>query len=283
MGTLQEKSKSGGTMDDKTINRKQVISVLLWTVGSYLVLMLGRIEPAVFLQLGIASLFWIVGYTLMMLLTPATGMLLIADYFLLARDKTKNRKSRIVLGLISFISTLWIFSIVISLANYSFRDVTYLAIAMAGFFAQIISTIWSSEQAWGKGSFRFAFLASGFALSICSTVLFVLLGTDLTYRDPVPMGLLISAALFVVMMEKLKLSFMPRFLIAFLASSGLMVALFFGFGFALSLSQSWSPDYTWRTLTSPDTTASLQFASLSLAVFMLAYVIIRRQPKAVGK
>jgi hypothetical protein len=55
MGTLQEKSKSGGTMDDKPINRKQVISVLLWTVGSYLVLMLGRIEPAVFLQLGIAS------------------------------------------------------------------------------------------------------------------------------------------------------------------------------------------------------------------------------------
>jgi hypothetical protein len=270
-------------MDDKTIKRKQVISVLLWTIGSYVVLMFGRIEPAVFLQLGIASLFWIAGYTLMIILTPATGMLLIADYFWFVKGKTKDVTARIILGIISVISIIWIYSIVISLANSSFRDVTYLAIAMAGFFAQVISRISRSEQTWGKGSFRFTFLASGFALSICSTTLFVLLGTDLTYRDPVPMGLLIAAGLFVVILEKLQLSYMPRFLIALLTSFGLLVALFFGFGFALSLSQSWAPDYAWSTLTSPDTIASLQFASVSLVVFMLAYVIIRRQHKAVGK
>ena len=267
-------------MKSNTSTGITILSVVLCSIGAFPLMMVGSIDPAALLQYGFASVVYFVGYTLILTLTPATLMVFVADYFYFVKSKTKDLLRKFVLGVVSLVSIIWIIQVVQPDISGRAKIVGYVAVAMVVFFLQLISIFWNRESDWSNGSFRLAVLVSGTVLVMSSFGSFVLLGKDLTYRDPLPLGLLASAGLFVVIAESLRAKSIIRVPLASLASITMVVLLFLNYGFALSIAFKWEPDHSWATLTRPETMGSLKFAVISLIVFHLTYSILRRKPKS---
>lgn len=267
-------------MKSNTSTGITVLSLVLSSLGAFSLMMVGSIDPLALLQYGFASVVYLIGYTLILTLTPATLMVFVADYFYFVKGKTKDILRKIVLGVVSLVSIVWIIQAVQPDISVRAKYVAYAGVAMVVFFFQLFSIFWNKESGWRNGSFRLPVLVSGTALVTSSFGLFVFLGKDLTYRDPLPLGLLASAGLFVVVAESLRAKSIVRLPLASLASIGLIVVLFLNYGFALSIAFQWEPDHTWVTLTRPETIANLSFATISLLVFQITYTILRRKPKA---
>jgi hypothetical protein len=263
------------TSNNRAINERK--SIVLSALVAFPVMIAGSIDPAALLQNGLVSVMYFFGYTFMLTLTPATLMVLVGDYFYFVKGKTKNLTRKVVFGFISLVSISWIIQVSQPDIVGRSRYVAYAGVAMVVFFYQLFSIFWNREHGIGNGSFRLAVLVSGTVLVICSIGLFVSLGKHLTYRDPIPLGLLVSAGLFVVISESLRAKSVIRVPAASLASIGLIFVLFFNYGFALSIGFQWNPDHTWATLTSSETIGSLIFAVISLTLFQAIYLILRRK------
>lgn len=267
----------------KSTSNKLRSGYFVWTLVALVALVVGRIEPLVFLQSGLSVFPWLLLGVLALIGTPASVFLVVAGFFYFGFHKSKGRKLGVAVFILFLAVSLLALTFYQAAATSGKGIAQYFAIFLFVFSIQVIYGKWSSEPISSRPSFRTSLAGSFALLLISSIVIFVLLGREATYRDPVPLGLLAGSGLFLILMEVFRFKYVARSIAASLCSLALVLFLFFTFGFALSMGFNWDPDFSWSTLTSADTLTNLILAVVSLILFQITYVALRRRNNRLGK
>ena len=252
-------------------------------LAALLVLVLGRIDPSVYLQRGFSVIPWIVIGVLGLIATPASAFLIVAGFFYFEFHKLKGRKLVVAVSVLSIAAILSALTIYQTTLTSGKGISQHLAVFCFVFSCQVIYGTLQHQPSLSKSNLKISLATSFGVLFVSSIVLFLLFGKDATYRDPVPLGLLAGSGLFLILMYVARVKIWYRGLIASLVSQGLVVLLFFTFGFALSMGFSWSPDYSWMTLTSQATLKNLLFALFSLFLFQITFVVLQARDQKLRK
>ena len=252
---------------------------ILWTLVALLVLVVGRIDPAVYLQSGLLVIGYIPLGIVALIGTPASVFLVVAGFFYFGFHKSKGGKRVVAVSALFIAVALSALTFYQAISTSGKGISQHLALFIVAFSSQVIYGTWQREPILSRPVFKIAVATSFGVLFVSSILLFMVIGKDATYRDPIPMGLLAGSGLFLILMELLRVKIFARIVIASLCSHGLVILLFFTFGFALSMGFSWNPDYSLRTLTSGATLNNLLIASISLSLFQITYAVLKRQKK----
>ena len=266
----------------------------LGTLAAFSIAVLGRIEPAALFQHGFLSVQYLVAAILILMLSPATIFLLLADYFYFSKGNYRSAANKIFLLGFSILSFYFLAQIALSISSsdyllrLGFGDfrfvytslVEYVAVFIFVFSFQVAVTLWNKRDQLSRRSFGPALLVSSIALILFSAGQSFFFGRELLYRDPMPLGLLSAAGAFVLIVELIRLSLIPRLIIGSISSIMLMGALYLTGGYSLSQPSDWSDRYVWETVFSANTFPLLIFSTISLLVFQLIYTILRRKPKS---
>lgn len=275
-------------------NLKSLFLTTLVTLLAFSIALLGRIEPQALFQNGFRSAGYLIDAVYLLVLSPAAIFILLADYFYFSRGKFGSFANRIALPIFSILSIYLLVQIVLSISTsdyllvLGFGDfrfvytslVEYVAVFIFVFSIQVVVTLWNNRDQLTRRSFGPALLVSSIALILLSAGQSFFFGKELLYRDPIPLGLLSAAGAFVLVVELIRLSLIPRLIIGLISSIMLMGALYLTGGYALSQPSDLSDRYVWETILSANTFPSLIFSTISLLVFQLIYSVLRRKPKA---
>jgi hypothetical protein len=270
-------------MEPKSKPANPIGSLILWSLGSLLFLMLGSVNPELVSRTGPAVLIYVVPYAFMLILTPAALFLLVADYFYRAQFTPRNSQSKFLFWLVCAVSIFLIVQLAEAIVFRKSGYFLYLAVALVVFCAQVLSTIRFQKDKVG-GRAKIISLTVGMVVATGSSLaLSLTLGSDFTYRDPLPLGLLASIALFIIILELVKARFLVRVLVGSTASVFLLVVLFFNFGFAISTGLSWTPDYSVEILAKPETLGLLITSAACLLLFQVVYSSLSSRARPAGK
>ncbi len=275
-------------------NPKALFLTTLVTLLAFSIAVLGRIEPQALFQNGFRSAGYLIDAVSLLVLSPAAIFVLLADYFYFSKGKFGSAANRIFLLVFFILSFYFLVQIVLSISSsdyilvLGFGDfkfvytslVEYVAVFIFVFSVQVVVNLWNKRDKLSRRSFGTALLVSSIVLILFSAGQSFFFGKELLYRDPMPLGLLSAAGAFVLVVELIRLSLIPRLIIGSISSIMLMGALYLTGGYSLSQPSDWSGSYVWETIFSANTLPLLIFSTISLLVFQLSYSILRRKPKS---